>query len=365
MKILFIAPLPPPVTGQSLASKLFLDELEKSYQVEIINISKNTFKQGLNSAKRIIEVCRSIKDIWAKKGKADIIYLSISQSITGNIKDIVTYFVCIDKLPEMIIHLHGGGIRKLIFDKYPLLHYINNFFLKRVGAAIVLGDSLTSIFEGMIPSNEMYVVPNFAEDYLFLDEDKVREKFNRLEQLNFFFLSNLIPGKGHYELVAAYKALDRNLQERIRIDFAGAFESKDKETAFLSTIKKVKRIRYHDIVSGAGKRKLFAQAHVFCLPTYYYYEGQPISILEAYASGCAVITTDHGGICDIFKDGINGYQIEKKSPISLKRVIEHIIKEPDQLLQIALLNQRIAREKYTTPIYCSSLLKLIERIGNQ
>ena len=32
------------------------------------------------------------------------------------------------KLDKMIIHLHGGGIRKLIFDKHPFLRIINKFF---------------------------------------------------------------------------------------------------------------------------------------------------------------------------------------------------------------------------------------------
>ena len=73
-------------------------------------------------------------------------------------------------------------------------------------------------------------------------------------------------------------------------------------------------------MTGEKKRRLFAEAHVFCLPTYYsYYEGQPISILEAYASGCVVITTDHGGICDIFKDKINGFRVEKRSCLSIKK----------------------------------------------
>jgi glycosyltransferase involved in cell wall biosynthesis len=54
------------------------------------------------------------------------------------------------------------------------------------------------------------------------------------------------------------------------------------------------------IVDGPGKKNLFSEAHIFCLPTYYPYEGQPIAILEAFASGCVVITTNHSGISDFF-----------------------------------------------------------------
>ena len=62
MKILFIAPLPPPVTGQSLASKTVLNELEKYHSVEIVNFNKGTFQQGFNSFTRIIQILKIFKE---------------------------------------------------------------------------------------------------------------------------------------------------------------------------------------------------------------------------------------------------------------------------------------------------------------
>ena len=66
-------------------------------------------------------------------------------------------------------------------------------------------------------------------------------------------------------------------------------------------------------MNGTQKKDLYSNAHIFCLPTYYPWEGQPFCILEAYAAGCVVITTNHSGISQVFKDGINGIEVEKKS----------------------------------------------------
>ena len=122
------------------------------------------------------------------------------------------------------------------------------------------------------------------------------------------------------------------------------------------------RIHYHGIIEGSDKKDLFARAHIFCLPTYYsYYEGQPMSILEAYASGCPVITTDHGGIRDIFKDGVNGFEVQKKSSKSIKLVIEKIIDNIGQLLPIALSNRKTAHNKYRKSNHISSMLAIIEK----
>ena len=206
MKVLFIAPLPPPVTGQSLAAKVFLNELQKCHSVDIVNFSKGTFKQGVSSFARVIEVIKILKEIWVGKKKAAAIYLTLSQSIAGNIKDLLTYLICSKKLRRMIIHLHGGGIKRLVFDRYPILYFLNHFFLKRLGGIIVLGESLVPIFQGMTAQTKIHVVPNFAEEYLFLNKEEIGKKFKKTSPLRILFLSNLIPGKGHEELVDAYKS---------------------------------------------------------------------------------------------------------------------------------------------------------------
>jgi glycosyltransferase involved in cell wall biosynthesis len=262
----------------------------------------------------------------------------------------------------MIIHLHGGGIRKLIFDRYRILYHLNKFFLKRIGGAVVLGKSLKSIFESMVPPDRIFVVPNFAEDYLFLDKKNIKKKFLKVNPLRILFLSNLIPGKGYEELINAYMTSKDDVKKIIRIDFAGGFESEDDKKKFLYKIKDIAELHYHGIVSDEKKKELFSNSHLFCLPTYYYYEGQPISILEAYASGCVVITTDHGGVSDIFKNRVNGFEVLKKSAVSIKRRIEQILKKPEQLLPMALLNRKIVYDKYRTSTYCSSLLKIFENI---
>jgi glycosyltransferase involved in cell wall biosynthesis len=363
MRILFIAPLPPPLTGHSLAAKILLDELVKHHKVEVVDFKKDVLRQGVNSVNRVVQILKILTEIWQKKKDSDLIYLTISQSISGNIKDLITYAICFNIISRIIIHLHGGGIRRLIFDKYRSLNHLNKFFLKRVGGAVVLGKSLKSIFESMVPQNKIYVVPNFAEDYLLLEKKKIKKKFLKINPLKILFLSNLIPGKGYEELINAYMTLEDHLKKNIRIDFAGEFETEYDKNKFLEKIKDAIEIHYHGIVSGEKKKELFFSSHLFCLPTYYYYyEGQPISILEAYASGCVVITTDHGGISDIFKNGVNGFEVRKKSAISIKREIEQIIKKPEQLLPMALSNREIVYNNYRTSTFCSSLLNLLENI---
>ena len=113
-------------------------------------------------------------------------------------------------------------------------------------------------------------------------------------------------------------------------------------------------------ISGEAKRSLFAGAHVFCLPTYYPYEGQPISILEAYAAGCSVITTDHSGIFDIFADGVNGYAVEKQSARSLATALRRALDSPGELRSMAIGNLATARQRYTVTQHTGRIAAVID-----
>ena len=363
MNILFIAPFPPPVTGQALASKVLLEALAKRFSVDPVNYHRGNLGHGLESLRRVREGVRILGRIRAGKKKADIIYITITQSVAGNVKDLLTYLVCRDKLSRTVIHLHGGALKASLFDRSRVLRSLNRYFYQRLGGAVVLGDSLAFNFLDMVPRERVHIVPNFAEDHLFGTRDGVERKFRDVDPIRIAFLSNLIEGKGHEELADAYLGLDGDFQSKLRIDFAGGFASVPREERFLARIRGNGNLRYHGVVSGEEKRRLLADAHLLCLPTYYRFEGQPISILEGYAAGCAVIATDHAGIRDIFRDGENGYEVEKRSVSSLRRALERAAERPGEMLPIGLRNLAAASEKYRQEIHCVSMIELLERVA--
>jgi glycosyltransferase involved in cell wall biosynthesis len=360
MNILFIAPLPPPLTGHSLVDKILLDELVLHHNVNVVDLSKNSLKSGNYGLKRAFEVIRILKSVWISRKNADIIYLTISESLAGNIKDLLIYLICFKKLHKTVIHLHGGSIKRNLFDKSRLLKFVNKFFLQNIGVAVILGASHHEIFSGIIDKNKVIVVPNFAEDDLFLGVNEIKKKFENTEKLNVLFVSNLIDGKGYIELVNAYLNLDLSSQQSIRLDIAGAADPESiQRTGFLKKIAGIDGIHYHRLAIGLKKRELFAKAHILCFPSYLL-EGQGIVILEAYASGCVVMTTGVGGIKDIFQDEINGYKIEKKSSDSIRIALERILKDKSYLLPIAIYNNKVAFTEYRSSIFNGRMIEIID-----
>jgi len=355
MRILFIAPLPPPINGQALASEIFLDTINKYHNVIVVNTAERR-SSYFPIIKRIFEVFLILLNIRKNVRDADLIYLTISESLSGNLKDLVTYLICYKKLDCMFIHLHGGaGMTNIMKEKGLSLKKINDLFLEKLKGIIILGNSQKAIFKDTISPSKLYIVPNFAEDYLFLDEDIIAHKYKDPPILNLLFMSNMIPTKGYMELLNGYKSINETRKSKICLNFAGAFFNDQLRSKFLQDIKGMQNIHYHGVVRGSEKKKLFADSHVFCLPTYFPYEGQPISILEAYATGCVVLTTDHSGIKDIFSNNINGYFVEKRSPVSIKATLEYIADHFRDLYKIGLYNNQLARERYRVDHYNQSL----------
>ena len=221
---------------------------------------------------------------------------------------------------------------------------------------------MREIFGGMVPDEKIHTVANFAQDEFFLETEQIQRKFARVEPLRLLFLSNLIKGKGFEELADAYDLLSLASRNKVQIDFAGEFGSEKEKQSFLRKIGGKPSVRYHGVVQGDKKRQLLAQAHILCLATYCAYEGQPIAILEGYASGCAVITTNHGGIPDVFEPGRTGFHVEKQSARSIAHVIEASLKTPKQLERMGHYNNSLARTLYTESRWSSSLLDVITQV---
>ena len=55
-------------------------------------------------------------------------------------------------------------------------------------------------------------------------------------------------------------------------------------------------VKYHGVVAGEEKRKLFESADIFLFPTNYHRESFPLCVIEALSYGVPVISTKVGAI---------------------------------------------------------------------
>ena len=359
MKVLAVVPLPPPITGHSLLSQVLVDGLREVHETAVVNLSIGSLNDGRVTPRRIREVGKVLAAVWGKRRWADVIYLTISESRAGNLKDLLIYLILAGRLGRLVVHLHGGTIGRELFDRHPFWRTVNAWFIRRLGGVIISGQAHLQIFERLIVRDRIHMVPNCAADEMFAGEPEILAKFSEIRPLRVLYLSAMTPEKGFLDLVDAWQGLPEQVRRQIRLDLAGRFERDEDRAAFERRIAGLAGIRYHGLVSPAEKRRLFAEAHVFCLPTHMF-EGQPISVLEAYAAGCVVVTTGQRGTRDVFADGVNGFEVMAGSAASIAAALTRAVDETGRLRQIAIANRQTAADRYRTSTFTTALRHLLE-----
>lgn len=359
LTILLIAPLPPPLTGHSIADQLLLECLEERHKVGIVDLSIGSKHDGTVSFQRISAVINLLRKVVELRKGVDVAYLTISESITGNLKDLLILWLLRNKVGKTVLHLHGGSFRFAVLERSWLLWKLNEVFLSQVDRVVITGKSHEEIFRGIVAPSRLTIVPNFALQSLFTTKESIRGKFENAECVRVLYVSGMDQRKGYARLLDAYLALPARLRARLRLDFAGRFDDPIEQAEFEARIHASKDIAYHGVVDGDRKRDLFARAHVFCLPTAYL-EGQPLTILEAYASGCVVLTTPQPGILDIFKPGVNGQLISTKDTVLLQENLETIAADPERLIDTALGNFDESVKNYRVDAFCERMIGIIE-----
>lgn len=108
--------------------------------------------------------------------------------------------------------------------------------------------------------------------------------------------------------------------------------------------------------------KLMRIADIFVLPTYYF-EGLPVSILEAMACGKPVIVTRHRGCEDVVQNKKTGFLIPIKQVNPLVEKITQLVDDPQLSTKMGQAGRKHI-EQYFELNYCTQkILETLERVG--
>ncbi|MGZ6490669.1 MAG: glycosyltransferase family 4 protein [Bacteroidia bacterium] len=255
---------------------------------------------------------------FKKNGPVDFIYGKgytawhfIKQKIKGK------------KLPPIGIRLHGYEIfqpsnnlltRYRNFLYKPLVKFLN----ENADHIYSYGGGITDIIKQNVANSENKIieVPTGIEKEWICNENKTAGT-----PLRFAFLGRYDVRKGVKELTAALKNLIG--KNEFEFHFVGPVPDKFKIAS--------PQIKYHGAVSDAEKIKgILRQTDVFVLPSHT--EGMPNVIMEAMASGCAVLTTNVGAV-GVLVNEENGWLIPPLNFEAIENKIKEILKSDKRVIE--------------------------------
>lgn len=353
-KILLVGPLPEPTTGVSLANRVVSHILrDANYQLSQVNTSFSHFDEDLGSF--------SFPKLWHnlkynsqafKVFYHDTLYITPGQTFFGVLKYGLFILFATLSQKRIITHIHGNHLGNAYNAMNRLQRLCVKFLVSRSSQGIVLSKSLKANLSPFIKQKNIYVLPNFAEDHL------TESVIKNYDEVRFIYLSNLMEEKGILFFLKALLVLEeKNISYQAKI--AGGV-TKAMWIHVQPLLLKLKNVEYLEVVKGEEKKNLLHWANVFVLPTFYTMEGQPISILEAMATGNLIITTRQGGIPDIMEDGVHGYFVEKQNTEDLVRKMAKVALRREIISDIGSANRTYFDTRFTIAIFEKRLLTIFK-----
>lgn len=134
--------------------------------------------------------------------------------------------------------------------------------------------------------------------------------------IHFLFLSRIMKEKGVDELFEAAKRLKKKYGDRVVFDLVGFFEDAYKQTVEELAAEGV--VVFHGFQSDP--KPFYTRSHCVVLPSYH--EGMSNVLLEAAATGRALICSDIPGCREAVEEGISGYLCKKMNADSVYDCME-------------------------------------------
>lgn len=164
--------------------------------------------------------------------------------------------------------------------------------------------------------------------------------------INVLMASRLLADKGIREFCAAAGVISREHEYNVSFNLAGPI---DLDSPGALTEERVIEMCESNGVQFLGSRNdlkdILSKTNIFVLPSYYA-EGIPKVLIEAAASGCAVITTDHPGCRDAIVPGKTGILAAPKDVLSLVNSLICLLTERDLMISMGRAGREMATKRF-------------------
>lgn len=299
------------------------------------------------SIKADLKLYKAYKETLAKIRPDFVLTYTIKPNIYGGMaagKLKIPFAVTITGLSSALVN--GGKTAFLIRTLYKIaLKKVQRiFFQNQSNMDYFLSHNMTFGKEKMVPGSGVNL-----NEFTF-------EKMPPFDQIRFVYVARVMREKGIDEFLLAAKYIKAHypLTEFMICGFL-----EDDYKGILSQAEAEGTVKYLGMVEDI--KSVLNQVHCIIHPSFYS-EGISNAILEAIATGCAVITTDMPGCRELCKDGENGYLIQPQNIEQLISAIEKFLKLSDEEKQtMGECGHKLAAESFDRNIVVEAVMEEFEK----
>lgn len=247
---------------------------------------------------------------------------------------------CLDKKMPWpgIVHAcyRGSRTQSAVVAAMLTFHQLRGTWQKRVDAYIAMtAFHKEKMVQAGLPRKKIYIKPN----YVFAPEQLVDRSLNSSYAL---FVGRLSQEKGVATLIDAY--LQNNLQIPLKIVGDGplreVLQARVEATGLENAIQS---LGWQD---KSAVLSLMCSANFLVFPSTWY-EGFPVTILEAFASGLPVLASRLGSMAEMVEDGVTGLHFEAGNSADLANKLQWAYEHPKEMICMGKNARRIYEAQYT------------------
>ena len=356
MKLLLFAHTPPPHHGQSYMVQLMLKGLGGDHRARKNNPTQahpgdvhgiECYHVNTRLSKRLEEigsfqpikllrlVMFCFEAIWCRfrYGIETFYYIPAPGKSSALYRDWMVLFLCRPFFKRIILHWHAAGLGKWLETSVQMrARSLTYQYAGQVDLSIVLSRYNIADAEKLLPKRTRVVsngipdpCPEFRQRTLprRLARFAAREKLlagralsaadmhntgGDPQTVKALFLAHCMEEKGLFDAMRAVVLANRTLAEqnsavRMKLMAAGTFVTSHERAKFdglMTDPEFSSAVEYLGFVSGEGKERALEECDLFCFPTYYLGENQPVNLIEAMAFGLPIVTTRWRSLSEMF-----------------------------------------------------------------
>ncbi len=289
-----------------------------------------------------------VQAIWChyRYGVDAMYYVPAPGKPSALYRDWLVMLLCRPFYKKIILHWHAAGLAKWLETHVQIRSRSFTFNrMKDVDLSIVLSEYNRADAAKLFPKR-VRVISNGIPDPCPEFDDKIlprrkarlaaRKKLaagleltaedrehtgHDPQRFKVLFLAHCTREKGLFDSLKAVALANQRLEEQgsplsFELLVAGNFVNPEERVEFdrMTAALEVKdTVRYLGFVSAAKKDEALREADLFCFPTFYQNENQPVNLIEAMAFGLPILTTRWRSIPELLPPG-HGCLVDIASP---------------------------------------------------
>jgi glycosyltransferase involved in cell wall biosynthesis len=302
-----------------------------------------------------------LQAIWCRfrYGVTNFYYVPAPGKSVALYRDWLVLFLCRPFFKEIILHWHAAGLAKWLETSVQIRTRAMTYHaFKQAGLSIVISNYNVADAEKLLPRRIRVVsngIPDPCPDFgrsilprrqarfaarakLFANEPLSPGDLEKAggdpQVVRVLYLAHCTREKGLFAAAQAVLAANRILSAqqspvRMKLFAAGSFVINEEKTEFdqlLKTLEFSHAVNYLGFVSGAEKERALREADLFCFPTRYIGENQPVNLIEAMAFGLPIVTTRWRSLPEMLPQNYPGL-VDSQAPEQITAALLRLMNE--------------------------------------